>query len=70
MRATGVSDGWLYAVGDVNGRNLLTHMGKYQARVCGDVIAARANGAPDDAPGLRDTADDRGAPRLSSPNRR
>ena len=35
---------WLYAVGDVNGRNLLTHMGKYQARACGDAIAARAKG--------------------------
>ncbi|WP_038169412.1 dihydrolipoyl dehydrogenase family protein [Tomitella biformata] len=35
---------WLYAVGDVNGRSALTHMGKYQARVCGDVIAARADG--------------------------
>ena len=23
---------WLYAIGDVNGRKLLTHMGKYQAR--------------------------------------
>ena len=23
---------WLYAIGDVNGRTLLTHMGKYQAR--------------------------------------
>lgn len=33
---------WLYAVGDVNGRAPLTHMGKYQARICGDVIAARA----------------------------
>ncbi|MEV6924763.1 NAD(P)/FAD-dependent oxidoreductase [Dactylosporangium sp. NPDC051485] len=64
MRATAVADGWLYAVGDVNGRNLLTHMGKYQARVCGDVIAARANGTPDEAPGLRDTADDRGAPQV------
>ncbi|MGC9670917.1 dihydrolipoyl dehydrogenase family protein [Planosporangium sp. 12N6] len=64
MRATAVPDGWLYAVGDVNGRNLLTHMGKYQARVCGDVIAARAAGRPDDAPGLRDTADDRGAPQV------
>jgi pyruvate/2-oxoglutarate dehydrogenase complex dihydrolipoamide dehydrogenase (E3) component len=29
---------WLYAVGDVNGRALLTHMGKYQARVAADVI--------------------------------
>ncbi|MFG2040696.1 dihydrolipoyl dehydrogenase family protein [Dactylosporangium sp. NPDC048998] len=64
MRATAPTDGWLYAVGDVNGRNLLTHMGKYQARVCGDVIAARANGAREDAPGLRDTADDRGAPQV------
>jgi dihydrolipoamide dehydrogenase len=64
MRATGVPGGWLYAVGDVNGRNLLTHMGKYQARVCGDVIAARAVGRPDDLPALRDTADDLGAPQV------
>jgi pyruvate/2-oxoglutarate dehydrogenase complex dihydrolipoamide dehydrogenase (E3) component len=64
MRATAVPDGWLYAVGDVNGRNLLTHMGKYQARICGDVIAARAKGRPDDRPSLRDTADDRGAPQV------
>lgn len=62
MRAAGAPGGWLYAVGDVNGRNLLTHMGKYQGRVCGDVIAARAKGLPDDLPALRDTADDRGAP--------
>ena len=42
---------WLYAVGDVNHRALLTHQGKYQARAAGDVIAARANGLPvDDAP--------------------
>ena len=64
MRATGVADGWLYAVGDVNGRNLLTHMGKYQARVCGDVIAARAKGEPDDLPGMRDIADGHGAPQV------
>ncbi|MFN0155549.1 MAG: dihydrolipoyl dehydrogenase family protein [Gaiella sp.] len=30
---------WLYAVGDVNGRALLTHMGKYQARIAADHIA-------------------------------
>jgi pyruvate/2-oxoglutarate dehydrogenase complex dihydrolipoamide dehydrogenase (E3) component len=36
---------WLYAAGDVNHRALLTHMGKYQARACGDAIAARAKGA-------------------------
>ncbi|MEO5534648.1 MAG: NAD(P)/FAD-dependent oxidoreductase [Pseudolysinimonas sp.] len=41
---------WLYAVGDVNDRTLLTHQGKYQARAAGDVIAARATGrAVDDA---------------------
>ncbi|MBB6414453.1 NAD(P)/FAD-dependent oxidoreductase [Streptomyces sp. AK010] len=35
---------WLYAVGDVNHRALLTHQGKYQARIAGAAIAARANG--------------------------
>jgi len=30
---------WLFAIGDVNGRSLLTHMGKYQARVAAEVIA-------------------------------
>lgn len=43
-RVTGVDGGWLYATGDVNGRRLLTHMGKYQARACGSAIAARARG--------------------------
>jgi pyruvate/2-oxoglutarate dehydrogenase complex dihydrolipoamide dehydrogenase (E3) component len=62
MRVSGVAGGWLYAVGDINGRNLLTHMGKYQARVCGDAIAARAKGLVDDQPALRDIADDFGAP--------
>ncbi|MEO7079269.1 MAG: NAD(P)/FAD-dependent oxidoreductase [Rhodococcus sp. (in: high G+C Gram-positive bacteria)] len=37
---------WLYAAGDINGRAPLTHMGKYQARIAGDVIAARAEGKP------------------------
>ncbi|MEV8266799.1 NAD(P)/FAD-dependent oxidoreductase [Microbacterium sp. NPDC076911] len=42
---------WLYAVGDVNHRALLTHQGKYQARAAGDVIAARAQGeSVDDQP--------------------
>ncbi len=48
---------WLYAVGDVNHRALLTHQGKYQARAAGDVIAARAKGEPaDDAPWGRHVA--------------
>ncbi|WP_329619761.1 NAD(P)/FAD-dependent oxidoreductase [Streptomyces sp. NBC_01255] len=42
LRVTG-SD-WLYAVGDVNHRALMTHQGKYQARIAGAAIAARAKG--------------------------
>ncbi|WP_022881645.1 dihydrolipoyl dehydrogenase family protein [Gryllotalpicola ginsengisoli] len=38
----------LYAAGDVTGRALLTHQGKYQARIAGDAMAARASGAPVD----------------------
>jgi dihydrolipoamide dehydrogenase len=41
LRATGVAGGWLYAVGDCNGRELLTHMGKYQARLAGDAILGK-----------------------------
>jgi dihydrolipoamide dehydrogenase len=33
--------GWLYAIGDVNGRALLTHMGKYQGRVVADNVLGR-----------------------------
>ncbi|HEX3749229.1 MAG TPA: NAD(P)/FAD-dependent oxidoreductase [Streptosporangiaceae bacterium] len=44
LRVKAVDGGWLYAAGDVNHLALLTHMGKYQARVCGDAIAARAAG--------------------------
>jgi dihydrolipoamide dehydrogenase len=46
---------WLYAIGDVNGRSLLTHMGKYQARVAADVI---------DGADVRATRDPVGAPRV------
>ncbi|MEU6423712.1 dihydrolipoyl dehydrogenase family protein [Streptomyces spiralis] len=45
-RVTAVLGGWLYAVGDVNRRALLTHQGKYQARIAGAAIGARANGEP------------------------
>ncbi len=41
LRAAGVPGGWLYAVGDCNGRALLTHMGKYQARIAADVILGK-----------------------------
>jgi len=58
---------WLYAVGDVNHRALLTHQGKYQARALGDAIAARAAGDPvDTAPWGRHaaTADERATPQV------
>jgi len=32
---------WLYAIGDVNGRSLLTHMGKYHARLASDSILGK-----------------------------
>jgi dihydrolipoamide dehydrogenase len=32
---------WLFAVGDVNGRVLLTHMGKYQGRLIADTILGK-----------------------------
>jgi dihydrolipoamide dehydrogenase len=49
--------GWLYAVGDACGRALLTHMGKYQGRIAGAVIAARAEGQPLEGARHRDLAD-------------
>jgi pyruvate/2-oxoglutarate dehydrogenase complex dihydrolipoamide dehydrogenase (E3) component len=49
------SSEWLYAVGDVNGRALLTHMGKYQARIAGDHILGKDVAA---------TADRRAVPRV------
>jgi pyruvate/2-oxoglutarate dehydrogenase complex dihydrolipoamide dehydrogenase (E3) component len=60
LAVTGVEGGWLYAVGDVTGRTATTHQGKYDARVVGDVVAARyaaegtggrASGAGADGPG-------------------
>ncbi|MGZ8665878.1 MAG: dihydrolipoyl dehydrogenase family protein [Solirubrobacterales bacterium] len=42
---------WLYAVGDVNGRALLTHMGKYQARIAADNILGKDAVATEDLKG-------------------
>jgi pyruvate/2-oxoglutarate dehydrogenase complex dihydrolipoamide dehydrogenase (E3) component len=47
---------WLYAIGDVNGRSLLTHMGKYQARIAADHILGKQVAA---------TADKHGSPRVT-----
>ncbi|BDZ65873.1 dihydrolipoyl dehydrogenase family protein [Agromyces mangrovi Wang et al. 2018] len=66
VRADGLD--WLYAAGDVTGRALLTHQGKYQARAAGDAIAARAAGAEvDDAAWGAHvaTADDAAVPQVA-----
>jgi pyruvate/2-oxoglutarate dehydrogenase complex dihydrolipoamide dehydrogenase (E3) component len=41
LGVTGVDGDWLFAAGDVNGRALLTHQGKYQARLVGDILAGK-----------------------------
>jgi pyruvate/2-oxoglutarate dehydrogenase complex dihydrolipoamide dehydrogenase (E3) component len=47
----GVDGDWLYAMGDANHRALLTHQGKYQARMASNAIGARAHGQVlDDGP--------------------
>ena len=56
LRAVGVDGDWLYALGDVNGRALLTHMGKYQARIAGDVLAGKP---------IRDRASEQVVPRVT-----
>ena len=61
MRVSAVEGGWLYATGDVNHLALLTHMGKYQARICGDAIAARARG---DEPATTAWADQAAVPQV------
>ncbi|HUZ19257.1 MAG TPA: NAD(P)/FAD-dependent oxidoreductase [Acidimicrobiales bacterium] len=51
LRVSGVPGGWLYAIGDVNGRALLTHMGKYQARIAVRAILGEDVGVgADDGP--------------------
>jgi dihydrolipoamide dehydrogenase len=56
LRAVGVAGGWLYAIGDVNGRAQLTHMGKYHGRLAADAILGRE---------VRAVADDLALPRVT-----
>jgi pyruvate/2-oxoglutarate dehydrogenase complex dihydrolipoamide dehydrogenase (E3) component len=48
---------WLYVIGDANGRVLLTHMGKYQARLAADHILGKPTA-------IRHGADGRQSPRV------
>ena len=50
---------WLWVVGDANGRALLTHMAKHQARVTADRICGKSDAA------LWDRGDGAGAPRVT-----
>jgi dihydrolipoamide dehydrogenase len=56
LRVEGADGDWLYAVGDVNGVALLTHMGKYQGRLAGDVIVGKD---------IRDLADEAWVPHVT-----
>jgi dihydrolipoamide dehydrogenase len=56
LRVRGADGDWLYAVGDVNGLALLTHMGKYQGRLFGDVVAGKD---------VQDIADHEKVPRVT-----
>jgi pyruvate/2-oxoglutarate dehydrogenase complex dihydrolipoamide dehydrogenase (E3) component len=56
LRVKGAGGDWLYAVGDCNGLALLTHMGKYQGRLFGDVILGKD---------VHDIADLRAIPRVT-----
>jgi dihydrolipoamide dehydrogenase len=56
LRVRGVDGEWLYAVGDVAGLAQLTHMGKYQGRLAGDVISGRD---------VADESDRRAVPRVT-----
>lgn len=67
LQVEGVPGGWLYGAGDVTHRAMLTHQGKYQARVAAEAIAARARGAAvDDRPWGRHaaTADQQAVPQV------
>ena len=50
-RCRAVGSDWLYAIGDVNGRALLTHMGKYHGRIAADTILGKERAIVSD--GLR-----------------
>jgi len=65
LEVDGVPGHWLYAVGDANGRALLTHMGKYQGRIAGAVIAARARGIRIAGKEYRDLASGRVVPSVT-----
>jgi pyruvate/2-oxoglutarate dehydrogenase complex dihydrolipoamide dehydrogenase (E3) component len=55
LRGAGAGDDWLFAIGDVTGRALLTHMAKYHARVAAHNILGKDGGT---------TAEHRAIPRI------
>ena len=59
MRVEGTD--WLYAIGDVNGRALLTHQASYQARIAASSISMRARGG---SPDLTDEVNESAVPQV------
>jgi dihydrolipoamide dehydrogenase len=55
-RVSAVDGGWLWALGDVTGRALLTHQGKYQGRIFGDALVASVKGGLDPLPWSKHSA--------------
>jgi dihydrolipoamide dehydrogenase len=60
----GVEGEWLYAVGDINRRALLTHVGKYQGRACASAIIARARNSNVEHSSLLATSDHDAVPQV------
>ncbi len=62
---------WLYAIGDVNGRALFTHMGKYQAWVTAENLLGRETAAvPKASAPPASPSPTRRSPRRARPSRR
>ena len=67
LQVTAVEGGWLFAVGDVTGRTATTHQGKYDARVAGDVLAARFSASSGDGAGKAENETAAAAERSAAP---
>lgn len=54
MCVLSVPEGWLYAVGDSNGRAMMTHIAQYQSKLAGGSIVAKVKGTYETEIAVRD----------------